>query len=1291
SRVTWTRTGGTADAGSPHTANLAGSELTAGTKTNIALTNAPTLVSGTIYTVAFTCTDAAGNAATAVSSTNVTFDTTLPVITVTSPTSSSSVASTAVNYANSEICQSGSITWTRTGGTADGSSPHTQALTGAELNAGAFNGSITNNPTLADGAIYSVEFNCTDRAGNVATTVTRTNVTYSPGPLQIVTAETLDTDNDGKIDTYRVTLNKPVNDSTFPGYAANSLGSVTSAWLVAGYTNVRMIHGSAVTFATDTVNDTVIYVRFDETVLDCSVSTQVGCDTDSKPDLTTTASPGLQDLTATTIAQVNTGSVTEADSARPILVAARSLGATSLDAIFSEPVDTVEGQTATNYVITGGTAPTVSAAVRDGTNTNIVHLTTGTQTGGQAYTLTVNTNVKDLANFNLNSSANSVSFNGVVDPVVSSIVTASATTLTITFNESVKATTAECANQTACALIYQNLSLPVLSAVSTGGAGVNSTTYTLTVNPMIEGQAYTTTVLATKIEGVAAPAGRYVSSPNNSATFNGDGRPGATISTSDMTAGCPGNAASRVYVLYDQTVSATATTAVNYKITGCISGTSCSGGGATGFGAPNSNGATTVTSLGGNKYAVDFPDNFGTDSTIYQLTVSGVQDANGNAIAAPGNLTFQCGDDSTPPVLVGATVVSATAGSTAILLTFSEAVDNVTANVAGNYKYDTQSYGANVLSAARQSNTAQVLVTFQPALSNGGHQIRVQNVGDTRTPTANVIDSTPTSTTNVQPVIVNAPTGFAGGPVFTDPFADGTPAGQIIIYDDKLVLGWDNASSQFFEMNKGLTVAQTITLDADGNATAPYTDFSGYSSGSSGTLTGLDAISSGCVGGSSTPSMSGTTCSGAGGTEYIFAGAFNTSGNYQSVFRTTSKSSAQPRFTFIERGGLDASGNTYRSMTSVVFNNYLYVASPHIGSQAPRVARVCALPSGACGNGETSWNTPTLLQGYRFPSIGKSGVIPNSMADSNPKGNAVAIDTMFEYDNDGTGGTSCSGGSCPAALYLANGGRFFGNLGETRNATRRSDGGIIRSRPAYSTAASPPGCNAPNNTKALCDSTVWETITPSSADWLNYVSIPLPYLVITGADWENMLPSNRIIPAMKAVPYMRQAPNGDLYMIRNACATIKMQTVCMLDGACNGGASGTAGITNGRTLAEVVDNNFTANFAATATGRRQVCPPGYEVPQLWVLPRASGGSLNGAGQWQLIASRTFTPPTYPNGSALPSRKATTLSGNTTTCGTAPNNKCERYRACFYKRYSSHTGAGRCLPNQFNHYRLGIGH
>jgi hypothetical protein len=379
---------------------------------------------------------------------------------------------------------------------------------------------------------------------------------------------------------------------------------------------------------------------------------------------------------------------------------------------------------------------------------------------------------------------------------------------------------------------------------------------------MIEGQAYTTTVLATQVQGVAAPAGRYVSSPNNSATFNGDGKPAANISP-DTETQCPtptnippsAPAATRVVVQYDQTVGATATTATNYKITGCITGTDC----ASGTGAPNSAGASVVTSMGGNKYAVDFTQSFDTDTSQYQLTITGVQDSNSNTIALPGTMSFRCGTDTTPPSLIGASVVAANAGSTVILLTFSESVDNVTANVAGNYKYDAQAYGTGVSTAARQSNTAQVQLTFVPALSNGGHQIRVQNVTDLQ---ANIILDN--GVNNVQPVIVNAPTGFTGGPVFSDPFGDGTTAGTIVIYDSKLYLGADSASTKLFEMNFGLTTAQTITLDADGTFGTPYSSFNGYATkwsgcasitypgtpcSSSNTISGVDAIYAACVGG----------------------------------------------------------------------------------------------------------------------------------------------------------------------------------------------------------------------------------------------------------------------------------------------------------------------------------------------------------------------------------------------------------------------------------------------------------
>ena len=71
------------------------------------------------------------------------------------------------------------FTWTRTSGTADVGSPHAQALAGAELNTGAHTAiTLTNNPTLIDGAVYSIAFVATDLAGNAGVAVTNTNITY---------------------------------------------------------------------------------------------------------------------------------------------------------------------------------------------------------------------------------------------------------------------------------------------------------------------------------------------------------------------------------------------------------------------------------------------------------------------------------------------------------------------------------------------------------------------------------------------------------------------------------------------------------------------------------------------------------------------------------------------------------------------------------------------------------------------------------------------------------------------------------------------------------------------------------------------------------------------------------------------------------------------------------------------------------------------------------------------------------------------------------------------------------
>ncbi len=126
--------------------------------------------------------DRAGNSATVSQSpSNVLVDIVVPVISATSPASSSFVNTSNVSYTLSEpiSATTGSrIRWNATGGTADGASPHDYFLSGAELTSGAHTNIALSSVTLVDGAIYSVIFDARDVAGNPASTVTKNLVEY---------------------------------------------------------------------------------------------------------------------------------------------------------------------------------------------------------------------------------------------------------------------------------------------------------------------------------------------------------------------------------------------------------------------------------------------------------------------------------------------------------------------------------------------------------------------------------------------------------------------------------------------------------------------------------------------------------------------------------------------------------------------------------------------------------------------------------------------------------------------------------------------------------------------------------------------------------------------------------------------------------------------------------------------------------------------------------------------------------------------------------------------------------
>jgi Lamin Tail Domain/CHU_C Type IX secretion signal domain/Bacterial Ig-like domain len=92
------------------------------------------------------------------------------------------------------------------------------------------------------------------------------------------------------------------------------------------------------------------------------------------------------------------------DVTAPSLVSATATSATTLDVLFNEPVDLTSSQIAANYSVNNSIGIPTSA-VRDGTNSALVHLTFSTSfVSAQNYTLTV-TNVQDL-NANAISTAN---------------------------------------------------------------------------------------------------------------------------------------------------------------------------------------------------------------------------------------------------------------------------------------------------------------------------------------------------------------------------------------------------------------------------------------------------------------------------------------------------------------------------------------------------------------------------------------------------------------------------------------------------------------------------------------------------------------------------------------------------------------------------------------------------------------------------------------------------------------------------------------------------------------------
>ncbi len=162
--------------------------------------------------MAFDGTDAAGNAATTVSNTGVIFDSSTEAPTLAAPAASSiDNATLDIDFTLPEAASSGTVkmTFIRTGGSADGNSPHiitftaafetvaqhTVTLVGGDLSTSANVASVSSDPsdTLVDGGIYDVKIEYQDGQGNPSASVTNSSFTYDvTAPVFSATAPVTD-------------------------------------------------------------------------------------------------------------------------------------------------------------------------------------------------------------------------------------------------------------------------------------------------------------------------------------------------------------------------------------------------------------------------------------------------------------------------------------------------------------------------------------------------------------------------------------------------------------------------------------------------------------------------------------------------------------------------------------------------------------------------------------------------------------------------------------------------------------------------------------------------------------------------------------------------------------------------------------------------------------------------------------------------------------------------------------------------------------------------------------------
>ena len=387
----------------------------------------------------------------------------------------------------------------------------------------------------------------------------------------------------------------------------------------------------------------------------------------------------------------NTIHFTVPDTAPPVLVSVVPTGNRALTVWFNEDVTAASATDAGNYEVfkTADTLSTVPViAVGSFTNGKIVNLTLGADLLlGTSYALRVR-NITDLRG-NRMSAPSTMAFilNDTVPPVLLSALPLTRSLIEIAFNESLDQTSAETSTNYR---VYETADPSQTRYVSVAELQPSRTAVRLTLGSLLSyGVSYTI-----RITGVKDVAGNATS--------------GATItvlypdSVPPVFTGVTPISAKLIELAFDEKLStAPAETESNYLLFET--------------GHPSNALAISLATLTGDGSRVQL-----TLSTeivsgrSYTVSVSNLTDLSGNVIA-PGSSRAFTYTDTTPPRLLTARADD----YTVVLAQFSEKLDNVTAEDAGNYrvfKTADQSVTIAVASAALASDSSGVRLSLGGAL-----------------------------------------------------------------------------------------------------------------------------------------------------------------------------------------------------------------------------------------------------------------------------------------------------------------------------------------------------------------------------------------------------------------------------------------------------------------------------------------------------------------------------------------------------------------------------------------------